>query len=136
MESKRCVPVSLKVVAWLFIIGGIFAAIEIVVSLMNGRINLNFGVLGLLIGPGLLGLKPGWRTCALVFIWIALILLPIVIVLMMSVSGPLDVSVFGQKVSHCGKAIGLLVGIVMFAVTFWEYRVLTRHEVRQLFGIA
>ncbi len=136
MDSKPDIPISLKIVAWLFIISGVFSVIEVAVSLMNGRINLNLGVLGLFIGPGLLNLRPGWRTCALVFIWIALILVPVVVIILMGVSGPLDVTVFGQKVGHTGKEIGLAVGVLVFALTFWQYRVLTRPDVRQLFGIA
>jgi len=100
MNEERRLPASLKAVAILFIIGGIFCAIEVIVSLTLGRININLGVLGLFIGPGLLALRSGWRTCALVFIWIALISVPLVLLVMLSSSGSPDLNVFGQRVGH------------------------------------
>ena len=78
MDSYQPAPASLKIVAALFIFGGICSAIEVIVSLMYGHININFGVLGLFIGPGLLRFSSGWRTCALVFLWIGFILTPII----------------------------------------------------------
>ena len=112
MYEKRNIPVSLKIVAILFILGGINSVIEIIVAIANSRININFGVLGLFIGPGLLALRPGWRTCALVFIWIALIFIPIFSVLVLFHSGPPDFDVFGQKVGHTSKEIGLFVAVI------------------------
>jgi hypothetical protein len=135
MDENRRIPVALKVVAILFILGGISAVVEVVLSLMRSHINTNFGVLGLFIGPGLLALKRGWRTCALVFLWIAMIGVPIIAVLMLGVSRPLDFSVFGQKVGEVSKEIGLAVAVVVFVLSVWQYRVLTRSDVRALFGV-
>jgi hypothetical protein len=42
MEEARQNPLALKIVAALFIIGGVFAIIEVFVSLMNGRLSINF----------------------------------------------------------------------------------------------
>lgn len=135
MEETKPIPTSLKIVAILFIVGGIFAVIEVIVSLMNNRISINFGVLGLFIGPGLLRLRRGWRTCALVFIWIALIGVPIIALLFLVVQGPLDFKIFGQPVGHVSKGFGFIAAAIVFAVVFWEYRVLTRPDVRELFGV-
>ncbi|MEN8127879.1 MAG: hypothetical protein ABFR90_08770 [Planctomycetota bacterium] len=135
MDTEHEIPISLKIVAWLFIIGGIFAVLEVIVSLMHSHININFGVLGLFIGPGLLHLRSGWRTCALVFIWLALILVPIAAVFMLTTTGPLDFMIFGQKAGHVGKGVGFSVAVFIFALTFWQYRVLTRLDVRRLFGV-
>jgi hypothetical protein len=135
MDQNRQIPASLKVVAILFILGGLSAVIEVLVSLAHSRININFGVLGLFIGPGLLALRPGWRTCALVFLWIAMIALPIVAALMLMHSGPLDFNVFGQKVGHAPKGFGLAVAFIVFFLAFWQYRVLIRPDIRKLFGI-
>ncbi len=135
MDENRRIPVSLTVVAVLFILGGIHAVIEVVVSLAHGEININFGVLGLFIGPGLLALRRGWRTCALVFLWIAMIGIPIVAILMLGHSGPLDFNVFGQKVGHAPKELGLAIAVIVFLLCFWQYRVLTRRDVRRLFGV-
>lgn len=135
MNENGKIPVSLKIVAVLFILGGVSAAIEIVVSLMHGRVNINFGVLGLFIGPGLLALKRGWRTCGLVFLWIGMIFAPIIGVLMLIQSGPVYFHLFGQRAGDTSKAIGLIVVVAVFLLCFWQYRVLTRPDVRRLFGL-
>ena len=125
----------LKAVAIFFIMGGIAAAIEVLVSLMHSHINVNLGVLAIFIGTGLLKLRPGWRTCALVFLWIAMIGIPIFVILMLFHSGPLDFRVFGQKVGYTSKVFGFVIAIVMFILAFWQYHVLTRPDVRKLFGV-
>jgi len=127
------IPISLKIVAWLFIIQGVFAAIEIVVSLMNNHINLNFGVLGIFIGIGLLNLRNGWRICGLVFIWVALIIAPIIFLLMMTHSGPLDFNVFGQKVGHVHQGVVILPFLALYALILWQRWVLSRPDIRALF---
>ena len=136
MDSNQPAPASLKIVAGLFIFGGICSAIEVIVSLMHNHINLNFGVLGLFIGPGLRRFSPSWRTCALVFLWIGLIGIPIIAFVLMTRPGPLDLKVFGQKVGHAPEELGLAIAAVAFLLTLWQYRVLTRPDVRDLFGIA
>ena len=135
MDDDRQIPASLKVVAILFIIGGILSVIDCLGSFLHGHININFGVLGLFIGPGLLALRRGWRTCGLVFLWIAMIGVPLFTVLMLGHSGPLDFKVFGQKVGHASKELGLIFAIIMWALAVWQYRVLTRLDVRRLFGV-
>jgi hypothetical protein len=123
----------LVVVAVLFITAGAFALLEVLVSLVNGELDLNFGVIALLVGPGLLRLSRGWRTCALVLLWVSLIGLPIFSVLFLAHGGPLDFSLFGQKVGEVSVLHGLAFGAVLFALTQWQYRVLTRPDVRRLF---
>ena len=135
MDENRQIPASLKAVAILFILGGIFAVIEVLVSLAHSHLNINFGVLGLFIGPGLLALRPGWRTCALVFLWIAMIGIPIIAILMLGHSNPLDFKVFGQTVGHVSKELGLAIAVILFLLSFCQYRVLTRPDVRALFGV-
>lgn len=135
MDSNlnRRLPLSLKVVAILFILGGISSAIEVFVSLMRSHININFGVLGILIGIGLFRLRQGWRSCALVFTWIGLIAAPIIGLLFLSHPGPLDFSVFGQKVGHAPKELGVSMVLILFIYSIWQYRTLTRRDVRLLF---
>ena len=135
MDKNRQLPISLKIVAILFILGGIFAVIEVIVSLFYDRFSINFGVLGLFIGPGLLALRPGWRTCALVFLWIAMIALPIIAIFMLANSGPLDFLVFGQKVGHAPTWLGISAAAILFLLSVWQYRVLTRPDVRAIFRV-
>ncbi|MCP4611800.1 MAG: hypothetical protein GY845_24115 [Planctomycetes bacterium] len=135
MEEKKSIPVSLTVVAILFILGGIYAVIDIIVAIAHSRISINFNVLGLFIGPGLLALRPGWRKYALFFTWIAIIGIPIIALLIITVRGPLDFKIFGQVVGHTTKGFGLLIVGIIYAVALWQYHVLTRPDVKELFQI-
>jgi len=135
VEKQQSVPLSLKIVAALFVLGGISSIIEVIMSLTQGTLNLNFGVLGLFIGIGLLRLSRLWRTCALVFLWITMIGIPIIAIIFMTASGPLDFTLFGQKVGQAPKGLGIVLAVVVFALAVWQYWVLTRPEVRRLFRV-
>ena len=74
---KQDIPVSLKIVAWLFVISGIFAAIDILASLTNNHLNINLTVINIFAGIGLLKLRSGWRTYSLIAIWFGLIVVPV-----------------------------------------------------------
>lgn len=74
-------------VAVLFIISGVLAALQVIARLLHGDIDLNFGVLAFFVGPGLLRLSRGWRTCGLVLNWIVLILFPILGVIVIGGGG-------------------------------------------------
>ena len=126
-EAVEAIPTSLRIIAVLFFLGGISSIIEMAVALMNNSISVNFGILGLFIGPGLLRLSKAWRTCALVFIWLALIAASIgIVVCVMAFFLP----TFGDA------SIGiLLLVIILFFVALWEYRVLTNPNIRKLFEI-
>ena len=71
-------------------------------------------MLGIFIGPGLLRHRPGWRTCAFVFLWIALIFIPLITIIMFNASSPLDFSIFGQKQGHTPKEFALVIGVLLF----------------------
>lgn len=125
-------PTAIRVVAGLFVFSGICAVIEVVVSLFHSHLNLNFGVLSLWIGPGLLRHNRTWRTWALVFLWIGLIALPIFCLLALG-RGTLDFKFFGIPLGQIPTAVGLVFAIPIFLLIFWQYRVLTRPDIRALF---
>lgn len=102
---------------------------------MKGHIKLNFNILGLFIGPGLLRLHRGWRTCALTFLWGALIGVPIVSMIFLGHHGPFDLKLFGQKVVHASKHFALLLAVAVFLTAVWQYSVLTRPDIRAMFGL-
>ena len=132
--DKPKIPTSLRVVAVLFILDGVTSSIAVLVSAMHGELNINFGLLGFFIGPGLLCLSSGWRRCALVLTWFGLIGVPLATMLMLSFNGPLHFKLFGQEVCEAPKLLGLIFAVFIFGLTLWQYRVLTREDVRQLFG--
>jgi len=132
-NNKRVLPLALKIVAIIFILGGITTLIEVIVSLLNKRIDINFGVLGIFIGIGLFKLSQGWRICALVWTWFVLITVPIIGFMFLGHPNPLDFSIFGQKVGVVSKQVGVAMAALLFVYTLWQYRVLTREDVRRLF---
>jgi|HigsolmetaAR202D_1030399.scaffolds.fasta_scaffold28476_1 hypothetical protein len=115
--QPAAMPGDLKAVAWVFIAFGILAGIEIVMAMADSRISINFGVLGIPVGIGILRLSPGWRTCGLVLLWLTMILCGVVGLM----------SLFG------GLLPATLLVLAFFALALWQYRVLTRDNVRRLF---
>ena len=135
MDDAPRIPTALKVVAALFILSGFWAILEILGALLQGHIYINLGVIGVFVGLGLLALRPGWRTCALVLLWIAMIAAPFLGLLMLFRRDPIDVVVFGRKVGDAPGPFGLFISTVIFLLAFWQYRVLTRPDIRALFGL-
>lgn len=135
MDQQQAAPISLKVVAVLFFLVGLFSAIDVLIRLTQGSLFLNLGVLGLFIGVGLMRYSRGWRTCALVFLWLAMIGFPLIGVAMLVVDQPPEYTVSGRKMGEAPKAAGVAVAVVGFALALWQYWVLTRPPVRRLFGI-
>lgn len=133
--ARPAVPLSLKISSGLFIVFGVSAIIEVIVSLMRSHLNLNLGVLSLFVGLGLLRFSPGWRTCGLVFLWFTMIMAPVIGIMMMSSDGRLNFNVFGQKVGTVPPVLGVVMAVGAFALALWQYRVLTRSEIRRLFGL-
>jgi len=137
--EKRPLPASLIVVAVLFLVEGATAAMEVLYSLANNHININLGVIGIFVGWGLLKLRPGWRIVALVLLVIGMIVSAIGTAVFLGVgltgAGPLDFSVYGQFVGHVSVIIAVIFAAGMFVLCFWQYRVLRRPEIRELFGV-
>jgi hypothetical protein len=136
VDTAPEVPSELKVVAGLFILEGACAAIEMVVSLAYGHLNLNFGVLAIPAGFGLLRLSRGWRTFCLVLLWISLLLIPVVVAMMLGSTTLPEVKIFGQKVGKASQEVAMVIAVVVFLIAFWQYRVLTREDIRRRFGLA
>src|SRR5688572_11216849 len=126
MDKNESAPVTVKVVAALFILTGLSSALDVLIRLTQGSLFLNFGVLGLFIGIGLLRRSRGWRTCALVFLWIAMIGLPLAAVLLLATDQPLHYTLFSREMGEAPKSAGVAVAAVAFALTLWQYWVLTR----------
>lgn len=133
VNREATFPLALTIVAVVFLLGGVLSLIETITSLKFGHISINFGVIGIFIGVGLFRLRRGWRTCALVFIWIGLVGLPIVGFQFLHYSGPLNFGIYGRELGSFTKEIGLAVIMISFLFTLWQFRVLTRPDVRSLF---
>lgn len=136
LEPHHSAPFSLKIVAALFILGGISSIIDAIIRLTEGTFPLDFGVLGLFVGIGLLRLSRPWRTCALVFLWIALISLPLIALVFLFLAASVNYTIFWQNVGPGSRAIAVALAALLFAVALWQYRVLTRPDIRKLFGLS
>ena len=132
--QRQPLPTALKVVAWLFLGFGVLAAVGLIADFSHGKLNLNCGVLGIFAGPGLLRRRRRWRTCALLLLWLDLVLIPIGIVfLLANYSSPATPDFHGLVVGTVPLPPILILQGMLWALTIWQYRVLTRLEVRALF---
>ena len=127
---------SLIVVAVLFILIGCVAAWDIGSNLHNRIYSVNFSLLCLSVGVGILRLRPRWRVAALIMIW-----LPFILGACLGIA-----ALFGQFTirSHATFFGFELTGVLRFIATIaactlipillvWMSRVLTRSDVKALF---
>ena len=110
-------PLSLKIVGWLFIVFGTLSAVDIITSLVAGKLNLNFGVLQIFIGWGLLRLSPGWRIAALVCLWLGFALAFILAVASIFASN-LKVTWFGERLSDSAETRLVALAIIALILLF------------------
>lgn len=126
MNTKR--PLPLTIVAWLFIIAGIFSAWEMVSGLWQGRLSLNLGVLFIFLGRGLLRLRPAAHTWALGVVVLGWLLLVVVVI----TGGIFNYGVvrFGDTIVTGWQRLLTLLGFVVIygALLAWVTRVLVRHQ--------
>jgi hypothetical protein len=126
MEPKL-MPLDLKLVAGMFIISGILMAIDMLTPLVNGRLEfaLNFGVIQIPIGFGLLTLKQRWRRWAIIYLVISSVILILFVILALY-----DIRIAGEA-PHKMEILFALVGII--SLMLWMYRVLTKPSTLELF---
>jgi|GEM_PF-5471183 len=138
------IPVSLAVLSYLYFLpaGLCFAYLTFFVCLLvfsggggsalSGFIILGCaacGAIGLFfvcLSRGLRRCSRGWRTCALVFIWWGFI------------AGAFSIGQFlltHKTPTHEMPTVFLAGSALGFIVQIWQYRVLTRPDIRDLFGV-
>lgn len=133
MNENKHIPTSLKIVAWLFILVGVTAVLEVAIAFSHRHINIHFGLLGLLVGPGLFRLKAIWRLVGMVLLTISMALIPIFLFLMLTSSGPMNLTVLGREVGEAHWILPVTLATLGFALSVWQYRVLASREIRKLF---
>jgi sterol desaturase/sphingolipid hydroxylase (fatty acid hydroxylase superfamily) len=127
-------PSALQLVAWLFFASGAWAAISIVTAVLFERhISLDFEVLGLWIGPGLLRRQARYRTWALRLLIVGFCLTPVAVMLLLVQRGALDVKFLGRPLGTIPVPVALAVLALLVGVSIWQYWVLRRPNVRALF---
>jgi hypothetical protein len=154
MEPKL-VPRDLKLVAILFIVFGILSAIDtaidIIVSLLNSHLKLefNFGILQIPIGFGLFSLKYRWHRRAIIYLKIVIglgILIFFISCIFFILDRPFNLQIFGQVVQMLKSRVGesremailfvasIIISTFWMTLTLWMYRVLTKPSTRELFN--
>jgi hypothetical protein len=140
--SEHKIPVSLAIVSYLFFFPGAmcFAGVISILALIviSGGdaiggwvvpgcvLGLAVGIFWTLLSRGLRRCSRGWRTCALFFIWWGFI----------AIAFNVTRYLMTQKTPDHESATLFWVGYGMgFVLQVWQYRVLTRPDVRELFGL-
>lgn len=121
-------PLPVRIVALLFLVGGISSAIGSVVKYFQGHFAIDLAILGLCIGPGLISGNRTWHKWALALTWIEVVLIPPVTVIILSGAGPpLFFSILGITVEPISRPV--FVGIALFGegLSIWTLWVLNRY---------
>lgn len=135
-QAPLRLPVSLRVVAWLFILSGVLVWWGVLTSVLLGKPNFPLpGVLELFAGVGLLRLRPGWRTCALVLLWISIVLSALMAIALLAGTGSAPVHLNGHLAARVPAAALSLLAFAQLGFSLWQVSVLCREDVRALFGL-
>lgn len=137
MVDAKKIPMQLQIVAALFIVMGLNASISLLLSLLYGEFHLSLGIMGLPVGVGLLRGRRHWLTWSRVLIAVGLVWMPITTLLLLTGESWARISLFGYSLGYQsdGLWIGLLWNFVWFALNLWQFRALTRPDVRRFFGL-
>ena len=122
-------PMSLRVLAY------VTTRSDIGIAPLFGAMHLNPAVLQLPAGIGLLRRSRGWRTFLLVCIWLGYVGFAVGLV-GIAVRGDLVVSDFPGPFNRLGKpGVFLFFGLTLVFM-IWEHHVLTRPQIKRLFGLS
>ncbi|MGV3531080.1 MAG: hypothetical protein ACO1QR_01830 [Chthoniobacteraceae bacterium] len=127
------IPTALQIVAVLFLIAGIFAIINTGARLSAGSIYIDLDVFGIPIFFGLRRLSAGWRTFALIYLWFPLIGCPVLFLMGIFGDSPTSLEIYGQQLSRIPSIWISILSVPLFSLALWQYRVLTRPQIRTLF---
>ena len=133
MSSLRPIPKALAIVAILFLLEGVGSIAKILVKLYSGSVFIDFGVLGIPIFFGLRRFSAGWRTCALLFLWMGLLIAPIMFISGFVVAHSVDSDLCGIPLGKVAPIWGTIISVPLFFLTLWQYRVLTCPDLRARF---
>lgn len=138
MKNRTPSPVSLKIIAALFFLSGVWALFDFLSHLGSNNYIFNFGILGMPIAWGLMNYRANWRKCALLFIWIAFFALAVLMVVtLVGRSEIINIWWLGERIEPTTtvRLIACSIYLVVFLPFWWMYRVLTSPDIRALFGL-
>ena len=125
-------------VAGLFVVVGVQAAWEIGSNLRLHYYNLNFALLGLAAGIGLLRLRRGWRVAAIIVVWLPFVMGAVLGLLIvfggMTIPPFMKVTLLGRELTGPSRVVFGIASLMIFPVLLvWMYRVLTNDRVKEMF---
>ncbi len=127
-------PSDLKFVAYLFVLQGVFAIARMMIVLLNDRVCIDIGVLGLFVGFGLLGFSNDWWRFAKAFTLFKLLIMPLVLFvwtgLIPSVAD-FRVTTFSNFI--VSEELVILTCVFVWAASLWQYHVLNAGHVRAIY---
>jgi hypothetical protein len=122
-DSRRAItaPLQLRILAYITIFGGVLAAIQTILSLAYGHhLFLNFGIIGIWMGLGLLRGDKRWRQWTAVLAWIGW--------LGALIGGVIGTWIFAHATPTSSLAFWFaFVEAVIFLYSIWTIWVLGRH---------
>jgi hypothetical protein len=125
-------PLSITILAWVFIIAGAYSIWDVVSGLWQHRLPLNFGVLFVFLGRGLLRLRPAALSWALALTVLGWICLAVAFICLLCGLG--DVR-FGHEIVTGARRLFIVIGgaVIYGAFLTWVTRVVTRRDIVDLF---
>jgi hypothetical protein len=115
-----------RLVALTVLLEGILSVVQILMKLPSGRIELSTGPLYIITYFGLRRFSPWWRTWALFWCWVGMLAGPLLLVaFLVNLTLPYDIPI---RTSVPLPIVGL-----WSCLNIWQYRLLTRPDVRALF---
>jgi hypothetical protein len=127
------IPRDLRIVGYITIAFGLLSTFDMIVRLLKGGLHVDFGIVQIPIGLGLLRLQPMSRRLAVVFLSLAFLLLLIFIGFTIVSPQPPDLMLFGDWAGTAPRPFALALSIASGILIAWEFNVLRREDVQRLF---
>lgn len=137
LHTDDRLSLSTRVVAWFFLITGVLSLVNVILHtfVMRRGVSLDFHVLGVFIGRGLLRRREGWLRFAqgynsLLLIMVACVTILSVVIYLGMAAGFVD----DAGITWGGPPILVLLSLLgLWIYLAWQQQVLSRPDVRELF---
>jgi MYXO-CTERM domain-containing protein len=117
-SAARAFPAALQIVAWVSIWAGVSGVVSLATSGSGGE---SLSVLGVWAGIDLLRLRPGWRSALIVVFWLF-------------IAG--EAATLVATVVYGWPPAQVYLSVALGLFFYWQYRVLVRSDVKELFESA
>jgi hypothetical protein len=134
-DLRPPLPLGVVIGAWVFIAFGILSAADIVWGAFHDRVSINFGILGIFIGRGLLRRSGSWVGVAMIALWLDMIGSVVIVLTILFGAFAIRDSASGRIIPRRIVEATTIVAIcvALFIYGHWQYRLLTSPAVRRLY---